>query len=116
MITLKEITNDPKQKFSVQLEDNSSFTLELEFIEQQEQWIANISDIPNSNKIINGIKLINSPNLLRQYQRIIPFGISIETKNDDDPFKLDDFSTNRAAINILNSDEVDQIDTLLTTL
>jgi hypothetical protein len=115
MITLTEITDDPNQKFTVQLEDNSNFTLELEFIEQQEQWIMNISNIPNSDKIINGHKIVSSINLLNQFSRIIPFGVLIETKDGDDPFRVDDFLTGRATFNILNSDEVDEVRTLLAT-
>lgn len=115
MITLTEITDDPNQEFTVQLEDNSSFTMQLEFLDQQEQWSLNISNIPNSSKIINGVKVVSSINLLRQFQRIIPFGILIETKEGDDPFQIDDFSTGRATFNILNADEVEEIDTILTT-
>jgi hypothetical protein len=115
MITLTEITSDPNQKFSVQLEDNSNFTLVLEFMEQQESWIASISDIPNSDKIINGFRVVSSVNLLRQYNRIIPFGIAIETEDGDDPFRIDDFSSGRATFNILNSEEVEQIEELLAT-
>lgn len=116
MLQLTEIKDQPKQKFSVQLEDNSSFTLELEFIEQQEQWIMNISDIPNSDKIINGFRVTASENLLRQYRRIISFGILVETKNGDDPFRIDDFSSERATLNILTSEEVNQVEELLNAL
>lgn len=115
MITLTEITEDPKQEFTVQLEDNSSFTMELEFIEQQEQWILNISNIPNSDKVINGLRVVTSINLLGQFQRIIPFGILISTKEGDDPFRIDDFVSGRAAFNILNTDEVEEIDLTLST-
>lgn len=115
MITLTEITEDPKQKFSVQLSDNRTFTLELEFIEQQEQWSINVFDIPDTSKQIKGFRVVNSVNLLRQFQRIIPFGIAVISEDSEDPFKIDDFSSGRISFNILDQDEVDNIEKLLST-
>ena len=110
MIILTEITDDPKQKFTVQREDNETFTLELEFLDQQERWIYNISDIPNSDIVINGSSIVSNPNLLRQFKRTLDFGISCTSKDGDDPSFIDDFSSGRVELGILTAAEVQKIE------
>ncbi len=109
MIILTEITDDPKQLFTVVLENNDTVTLGLEYIDQQQKWIYNLS-YPTSELTINGNALIGSPNILRQFQRIINFGIGVITNQGDDPSFIDDFSTGRATINILTAEEVQQVE------
>ncbi len=110
MIILTEITDDPKQKFSVQLESNKFFTLELEFIDQQERWIYSISDIPDSDIVIKGSAMVSNPNLLRQFTRTLDFGISCTSEDGDDPSFINDFSSGRVELGILTKEEVDQIE------
>lgn len=110
MRILTEITDDPKQTFIVPLENNQTFTLVLEFSDQQERWIYSISDLPTSDITINGNVLVSNPNLLRQFKRNINFGISCISEDGDDPSFIDDFITNRVEIGILTADEVQQIE------
>lgn len=115
MIILTEITDDPKQKFQIQLENNQTFTLDIEFVEQQECWYCSISDIQNNSLVINSLRLTTMPNILRQWARIIPFGIAIESEDGDDPFAIDDFLTKRVTLNILNEEEVAEVESALLT-
>lgn len=110
MIIITEITDDPKQKFTVQREDNETFTLELEFLEQQERWIYNISNLVNSDIVINGSSIVSNPNLLRQFKRTLDFGISCTSEDGVDPSFIDDFSSGRVELGILTEAEVQEIE------
>ncbi len=110
MIIITEITDDPKQKFTVQREDNETFTLELEFLEQQERWIYSISNLVNSDIVINGNSIVSNPNLLRQFKRILDFGISCTSADGVDPSFIDDFSSGRVELGILTAAEVQEIE------
>ena len=115
MRSITEITDDPKQKLTITLDDNRTFTLEMEFIEQQQQWNMNIKNIPDSDLEINSVRVGAMPNLLRQWARVIPFGIIVATENNDDPYAIDDFSNGRAVLSILNEEEVEEVETLILT-
>ena len=61
--------------------------------------------------IVNGLRVCNSPNILEQFTEIIPFGIQVNTETVGyEPTLIDDFSTGRAVLNVLDSDELQQIE------
>lgn len=99
MIELTEITDAPKQKFVVVLENNETFDLLLEYSENVEAWYMSVT---YNNFVLSGKKIVKHPNLLRQFKNIIPFGIGI----DVEPYFLKDFLTKRVTLNILNEDDV----------
>ena len=109
MKILTEISDDSKQLFTVVLENNQTFNFALEFLDQQERWIYNLTYEP-ADLTIQGSSIVNSPNILRQFERIIDFGIGIITDQGDDPSFIDDFSSGRATINILTAEEVQAVE------
>tara|TARA_R110000751_G_scaffold299695_4_gene411061 strand:- start:8773 stop:9126 length:354 start_codon:yes stop_codon:yes gene_type:complete len=108
MKQLVELTSDPKQQHTVVLEDGDSFTLQLSYLEQQRMWSYSIAY--SDTFIMRNSRLVMSKNLLRQYKNILPFGIICEHISNADPFLIDDFSSNRAILYILTSDEVEQVE------
>jgi hypothetical protein len=110
MKLLNEISNQPKQKFIVNTESNRLFQLELEYIVSQQGWFYNITF---GDFQLTGQRLAVGPNILNQYRRILPFGISCTTKDGQDPFFQDDFSTSRIELFLLTQSEVDQINDAL---
>jgi hypothetical protein len=108
MKLLTEITNDFKQRLEVTLEDNNTFILQLEFIQSQNNWFYSITYGDNF-RIVNH-RLVTSFNILRQYRRLIPFGIGCTTSDGTDPYYVDDFVTGRVEITILTQDEVNTIE------
>lgn len=108
MKQLTEITSDYKQRFDVVLEDNSTFELKLEYIEQQGGWFYSFIF---GNLTINGSRVVTGLNILRPYKNLIPFGISIATDDLSEPIFVDDFENGRATFSILNEEEVEQIET-----
>lgn len=100
---ITEITDDPKQQMSVVSEDGDVFELYLEYRESQGLWFANVV---YGSTVINGIGLVKSANLLRQWKNIIPFGISITCTDKGDPYYLEDFSKKRCQLVVLTAAEV----------
>ena len=94
------------QRLRTRDEFGNLITIDLRFLPAVQQWVA---DITSGNFTVTSIRLANSPNLLYQYQRIIPFGMAIIVSDGGEPFLINDFSTARAEIAILTQTEVAQI-------
>ena len=108
MKQITEISQDPKQIFDIFTEDNQNFELRLEYSDQQQGWFYGITF---GEFILNGARLVTGTNILRSYQNIIPFGITILTSDLSEPLFIDDFSTDRVEMLLLTQEEVEQIET-----
>ena len=108
MKQITEISQDPKQILDVVIEDNQTFELKLEYSDQQQGWFYSITF---GDVIINGSRLVTGLNILRNYQNILPFGISIATDDLSEPIFIDDFSTERVRFILLTQAEVEQVET-----
>jgi hypothetical protein len=67
-------------------------------------------DITFGTFILKGMRVCESLNLLHQYKKILPFGLFVEIPDGIEPFLINDFSTERIIINILDSTEKEEID------
>jgi hypothetical protein len=81
--------------------------MDLRYLPTQEVWLA---DFELEDFIVNGIAVTKSPNILRNYKNIIPFGISCTTADGGDPRSLGDFEDQYAALYLLTQDEVLEIE------
>lgn len=97
------ITSQPKQQLSLVLEDGTTVDALLEYRPQQIGWFA---DFTLGDWIARGVRLTSSPNLLRQYRRVIPFGLAIIMANNVDPLNVTDFSDGTATVYLLNAADV----------
>lgn len=104
MLYCNFLTSDYKQKYTnILLENGEFFDMYIWYAETQYSWFMNIT---YGLKVINGIKVITSLNLLNQYKNILPFGISCYTDDMSDPYFINDFENGRAMLYLLNSDEI----------
>ena len=87
----------------LQLADGTSVSMELIFNGTTERWTANIT---YGAVTINGLGLCCHPNILRQWMNILPFGLSVVTADQTDPFNVNDFSTGRALLYVLDASDV----------
>jgi hypothetical protein len=55
-------------------------------------------------------KLSLSPNILREFRNIIPFGISVEAKDNIPPVEITAFSSGRVTLNLLGSEYVKNLE------
>lgn len=109
MRQITEIGKEPTQTLQLVAEDNTRIDFKLFYKPTQESWYFDLSYEPE-NFSLNGVKLVNSPNILRQYINIIPFGISCIVEDGTDPYFLDDFTSGRAVINLLTETETEQVE------
>lgn len=103
MTIVNGITSQPKQQLSLVLADGSTVTALIEYRPQQIGWFGNFTW---GDWVSNGIRLTSSPNLLRQYRQVIPFGLAIIMANNVDPLNVTDFADGSAVVYLLNEDDV----------
>ena len=106
MIQITEINDDPKQILYLVINGYDKAKLTLEFKPNQYSWFYSLEwqNFSTFNE-----KISNSPNILRQYRKILPFGILIGTDGGQDPMSIDAFTTT-SGLYLLDSSEVLQVE------
>tara|TARA_R110000851_G_scaffold306239_4_gene464496 strand:- start:949 stop:1287 length:339 start_codon:yes stop_codon:yes gene_type:complete len=103
MKKITEISADSRQKLTLVGENNEQIKFTLEYKPTQQSWYFDI-ELDSFN--VYGLKLVNSPNALRNYTNLIPFGISCIVSDGSDPYFVDDFTSGRCEIFLLTEEEV----------
>ncbi len=106
------ITNEPRQRIQVNLEDDETASLVFRYLPAVEQWFIKVE---YSDFTLDVYKIHNSFNMLRSFSRLIPFGIRIRVIDGGEPFLLEDFSSGRVQFFVLNKEEVQAISNYYTT-
>jgi hypothetical protein len=102
------LNDQPKQTFRIVVDGYDTATISLEFKPQQYGWFISIAW--GSFELKNE-RVATSPNLLRQFKNIIPFGILIEGIEAIDPLKLDSWVTDNKMY-ILNESDLETVEGL----
>ena len=110
MQAVTSITNEPKQKFDLRLDNNETATMRLYYYPTQNSWYFDIIYKDYEN---NGNKVVLTFNALRHLKKNIPFGIGFLSGSNADPFTLDAFTSGEFMMVLLNSDDVEQIEELI---
>lgn len=107
MQQITSITSVPKQRMQIVLDNNENFIFELYYSTRTQSWYFafEYKDIQ-----VSCLKVVLTPNALRQFKKLIPFGIAFTSSGNIEPFKQDDFLSGRINIFILNEEEVKQIE------
>jgi hypothetical protein len=103
MKLIDDITSDAYQVHHIVLDDGSVIDFTLRFMPAVERWSYDLTY--GSMTIMGGI-LCNHPNFIRQFRRIVPFGISCTVTDGTEPFMIDDFISGRVKIYVLTESEV----------
>lgn len=109
MQVITSLTQSPNQFHELVLENNKTAKFTLRYYSRMLSWFF---DIEYEDVIINNVKVVLHPNILRQFKNKLPFGLIIYTENGSpvEPFQISDFQTGRVRLGILNSDEVWQVE------
>lgn len=110
MYQIENITKDPKQIQTLLLPDGSGISFELVFVDMQLGWFFNLI---YGSFVLSGMRVVNSPNILRQFKNQIPFGLACFSKNDREPSLIKDFISGASKLYVLNADEVQEYEDLL---
>jgi hypothetical protein len=109
MVQIDNLTDDADQKTTIVLEDGSSVTLELFFRPAIERWTVDVTY--GTELIVKGMTLTLHPNILRGWRNLIPFGMMVYSIDGGDPYYIDDFSSQRIKLYIMDSTEVESVET-----
>ncbi len=113
MFTVK-ITDDPVQSQTIILDDGTAIVLEYKFVPMQFGWfITSLTYSPNGF-VLNGLRITNNPNMLRQFKNNLPFGLACFSSSDREPSQQQDFSSKASNLYILTAEEVQQYEEFLT--
>ena len=111
MIQITNLSDEPHQKTTILLNDNTSVVVTLDFFPRIQKWILGVS---RSNFLYNGMALCIHPNMLRSFRKSIPFGISWASLDGVDPFDVGDFLNGRVQLYVLDNttgmSDVDEIE------
>lgn len=104
MKQITAISDDVKQNMSIVLDDGTKLVINLEYISSQKGWFMSL--VYGTTLTINNRRIVTSPNMLRAFRNVIPFGIGCTTADQGEPIYKDDFSSGRSSLYVLNSDDV----------
>jgi hypothetical protein len=108
------ITNNLNQTFSISTINGTTATINLYYESNQQGWFFNLTwNGSNPAYEVNGNRITVFPNLLRQYQYILPFGLGCTTSDGYDPYNLSDFSDGYAQLFILTEAQVKALETTI---
>ena len=107
MKIISSITAEPKQRFTLRLDNNESATMRLYYYPTQSSWYF---DIEYNDYINNGNKVVLTMNALRHLRNIIPFGIAFISSSSAEPFQIDDFVNGNVIALLLNKEDVQEME------
>lgn len=110
---IPSLTADPRQSIKLVAPDGNLITLTFEFVESQRGWFFSMDYL---NLTLSRRRLTNSPNLLRQFRGIIPFGLTCAVTDGQEPVFKDDFVSGRVQMYILDQpDDITAMEAFIRT-
>lgn len=110
MQLINNLTDFPRQSFQVPIDTGEFVQFNLYFFVTQKSWFF---DFTYNNYTAKCNRVVLTPNALRHLKKIIPFGVAFEADGYVEPFALTDFSSGRVKMYILNSEEVEEIESTI---
>lgn len=104
MYKIQQITADPSQQQTLVLPNGAQIAFAMQYLPGQQAWAANVTY--GSSFGLNGILLVNNPNLLQQWSNLIPFGMACFSSGAREPSQIQDFQSGYSALYILSAEDV----------
>ena len=101
------------QKLATTASNGDTVNITLYFNAATQDWKMDVEWI---NFTLRGSRVFSSPNMLSQYEKIIPFGLAVITEGIGDPFLVNDFSQGRVNMYILSPEEVEEVQDFYVSL
>lgn len=93
-----------KQEFTLTLDDGSTVLIYLQFKPQQLGWFFDLTW--GTEFTITSFRLVNSPNILKQFSNKIPFGLACLTQSNFEPTAITDLSDGSTTLYLLSAGDV----------
>lgn len=110
MYQITELTDQPKQQVKVTVGANKTCKLNFTYCPNQQCWFFDII-YDDGNFYSYGHKLTNCPNIIRQFQNTLPFGLGCSVEDGLEPWFQNDFITERVKVYVLSKEDVQTIGT-----
>lgn len=106
MVLIDNLNDAADQLTALQMSDGSVGTLELLYQATISRWIFNFVHPTFPNGALNGQMLCVHPNILRQWKKIIPFGLAVVSSTGNDPVNVTDFADGSIRLYLLEAADV----------
>ncbi len=103
MYKLNALAAEPKQQFTIMLDDINRVTFNFEYKVNQLGWFFGFQ-FEDTN--YQNIRLTTSYNILRAYQNWLPFGLRCDTVDGLEPMDINDFVSGYATVYLLTPEDV----------
>ncbi len=103
MNLIDNLTSEPTQVTNLDLGDGTFAVLTLTYRPTVQRWAVAVL---RGTFEVDGMNLCLSPNGLRQWKNVIPFGIMCVSIDGLDPLFIDDFTSGRVSLYLLNQADV----------
>lgn len=110
MRLLTEITDEPKQVHLLQIDGVGFAKFQLEFKPNQTGWFYSLSI---GDFAINNCRMVRAPNMLRQFNQKLEFGLALISNSAQDPLLQDAFSSGDAKLYLLTKAEALELESSL---
>ena len=95
---MQEITITENSTIEIINAENETYTGYINYNSSRQGWFL---DLVSENFSIYGLRITSVPNILRQWQKKLGFGIGVLCENNSEPFFLEDFNTGRAKLYLI---------------
>lgn len=107
MELINSLTNEARQAFTYNIDGGEQLSVTLYYYPTQRSWFF---DFAYGDYTCNGERVVLTWNALRHLKNILPFGIAFMAQSYVEPYAIDDFSSGRVSMYILNKDDVDYLE------
>ena len=115
MYQVQQITSDSTQTMNLLLPDGTSINMTINFKPMMLGWfIQSLTYVKGTISFsLSGLRVSNSPNMLRQWKNIIPFGMACASTANREPSLQQDLSSGASKLYVLTPGEVEQFEELI---
>lgn len=111
MTLINNITEQPSQKVDLILPDNSVIKdFYMQYMDNNQGWFFGLT---YGTFVLNGMRAVVSPNILRAFRNVIPFGLGLNTIDGYESLFINDFSNGRASLYLLNANDVQAVEDII---
>lgn len=107
MYLITQVTNAPLQNMNLILPNSTVVSVTLYFVPQQYGWF--FTNITYNSFVLNGMRVVNSPNMLLQFQNQIPFGLACYSTNNREPSLQEDFLSGASNLYLLDQTDMQEV-------
>jgi hypothetical protein len=104
MFPINNITANALQTQTLVLPSGQSFSITMYYKPMQFGWF--FTNITYKTFTLNSMRIVNNPNLLYQWQDLLPFGLCCFSPSQREPTQQQDFSSGASNLYILTAAEV----------